>query len=163
KREFDLRVTFGYDVQNNRVWKTVDADGDGPGSPTTTKFAYDQNGNAYVDYTGTSTIVARHIFGDGTDALIAKIASGATTWYLQDKLGSTRDLTNASGTLIDTLQYNTFGKLTSESSPGTADRYQWTAREFDVETSLQYNRARYYDASTQRWISQDPMGFDAGD
>ena len=29
--------------------------------------------------------------------------------------------------------------------------------------SLQYNRARYYDASTHRWISQDPLGFDAGD
>jgi hypothetical protein len=32
-----------------------------------------------------------------------------------------------------------------------------------VETDLQYNRARYYDATTGRWISQDPMGFDAGD
>jgi hypothetical protein len=28
---------------------------------------------------------------------------------------------------------------------------------------LQYNRARYYDPATGRWISQDPLGFDAGD
>ena len=41
--------------------------------------------------------------------------------------------------------------------------YAYTGREFDVETGLQYNRARYYDATTGRWISQDPMGFDAGD
>ena len=27
----------------------------------------------------------------------------------------------------------------------------------------QYNRARYYDQNTGRWISQDPLGFDAGD
>jgi RHS repeat-associated protein len=33
----------------------------------------------------------------------------------------------------------------------------------DVETGLQYNRARYYDSSTGRWMSQDPLGFDAGD
>src|SRR5262245_34362192 len=39
----------------------------------------------------------------------------------------------------------------------------WTGREIDVETGLQYNRARYYDGATGRWISQDPLGFDAGD
>jgi hypothetical protein len=27
----------------------------------------------------------------------------------------------------------------------------------------QYNRARYYDPVTARWMSQDPLGFDAGD
>jgi RHS repeat-associated protein len=37
------------------------------------------------------------------------------------------------------------------------------AGEWDVETGLQYNRARYYDPTTSRWISQDPLGFDAGD
>ena len=42
-------------------------------------------------------------------------------------------------------------------------RYAWTGREMDVETDLQYNRARYYDSTTGRWISQDPLGFDAGD
>ena len=33
----------------------------------------------------------------------------------------------------------------------------------DVETGLQYNRARYYDPSAGRGFSQDPLGFDAGD
>src|SRR5262249_27580244 len=39
----------------------------------------------------------------------------------------------------------------------------WTGREYDSETGLQYNRARYYDPKTGRWTSQDPLGFDAGD
>jgi RHS repeat-associated protein len=47
--------------------------------------------------------------------------------------------------------------------PAFVGRYQYTGREFDAETDLQYNRARYYDATTGRWISQDPLGFDAGD
>ncbi len=34
---------------------------------------------------------------------------------------------------------------------------------FDVETDLQYNRARWYDPATGRWQTQDPMGFAAGD
>jgi RHS repeat-associated protein len=33
----------------------------------------------------------------------------------------------------------------------------------DTETGFQFNRARYYDPRIGRWISQDPLGFDAGD
>jgi RHS repeat-associated protein len=53
--------------------------------------------------------------------------------------------------------------VTSESNSPNGDRYAYTGRERDVETGLQYNRARYYDPATGRWISQDPLGFDAGD
>lgn len=42
-------------------------------------------------------------------------------------------------------------------------RYLFTSREFDEDTGLQYNRARWYDGEVGRWISQDPLGFDAGD
>jgi RHS repeat-associated protein len=39
----------------------------------------------------------------------------------------------------------------------------FASREFDAETSLYYNRARYLDPSTGRWTTQDPLGFAAGD
>jgi RHS repeat-associated protein len=42
-------------------------------------------------------------------------------------------------------------------------RYLFTGREFDPATGLQYNRARWYDASVGRWIAEDPLGFAAGD
>ncbi len=155
-------MEFGYDVIGNRISKTVDADGDGSGSANTTKFAYDINGNAWVDFTGTNTVVGRHIFGAGQDALIAKIVSGTTNWYGQDIIGSTRDLFGPTGSLIDHLDYSVFGKKTYESASGS-DRYLWTSREYDAEIDLQYNRARYYDQNTGRWISQDPLGLDAGD
>jgi RHS repeat-associated protein len=41
-------------------------------------------------------------------------------------------------------------------------RYLYTAREFDPVTGLQYNRQRWYDSRTGRWLSEDPIGF-AGD
>jgi RHS repeat-associated protein len=39
----------------------------------------------------------------------------------------------------------------------------FTSREFDAETGLYYNRARYLDPTTGRWTTQDPFGFAAGD
>lgn len=40
--------------------------------------------------------------------------------------------------------------------------HRYTAREFDTETNLFYNRARYLDPSTGRFISEDPIGFGGG-
>src|SRR6056297_180980 len=39
----------------------------------------------------------------------------------------------------------------------------YTGRYRDLVTGLQYNRARWYDAHTGRWLSEDPIGFEAGD
>src|SRR5207245_6649918 len=42
------------------------------------------------------------------------------------------------------------------------DHFQNTAGESDTETGLYYYRARYYDASTGRFLTEDPMGFGVG-
>src|SRR5262249_49496098 len=75
---------------------------------------------------------------------------------------SVRDVIDNTGELKDQISYDGFGRIT-ESDPEFGGRYKWTSREFDQETEFQFNRGRYYDAATGRWISQDPLGFDAGD
>lgn len=62
----------------------------------------------------------------------------------------------------DTVTYDAWGNA-SHSNSAFAGRYLWTGREWDSEISLQYNRARFYDPASGRWVSQDPLGFDAGD
>jgi RHS repeat-associated protein len=84
-------------------------------------------------------------------------------FYLPDHLASIRGLENTSGTLDDSETFDAWGNKTSESNPSNGDRYAYTGRESDSAIGLQYNRARYYDPTTGRWISQDPTGFDAGD
>ena len=42
-------------------------------------------------------------------------------------------------------------------------RYLFTSREYDADTGLQYNRARWYDAEVGKWVSEGPLGFAAGD
>src|SRR5262249_3361830 len=64
---------------------------------------------------------------------------------------------------IDHLDYAGFGKVTTETSPSNGDRYAYTSRERDTEINLQFNRARYYNWDTGRWMSEDLIGFEAGD
>jgi RHS repeat-associated protein len=65
---------------------------------------------------------------------------------------------NSSGTLANTYTYDSFGNLTT--STGTVSNpFQFTGREFDPETGLYYYRARYYDPTTGRFLSEDPLEF----
>jgi len=82
---------------------------------------------------------------------------------LQDRLGSVRDIVDNTGLLKDHIDYDGWGNVLNESGAFFGDRYKYTAREFDSETNLDYNRGRYYDPKAGRWISQDPMGFLATD
>ena len=96
--------------------------------------------------------------------MFARVSAGGTAaWYLQDREGSVRYLVDNTGAVHDHLTYDGYGNVLTESSPTFGDRFKYTGREFDGETGLQYNRARYYDPKTGRWTSQDPMGFASGD
>ncbi len=59
--------------------------------------------------------------------------------------------------------FSAWGEITDDSNPGIAFPFAFTGREYDPETGLYFYRARYYDPSTGRFISEDPIGFSAGD
>ncbi len=63
----------------------------------------------------------------------------------------------------DTITYDGFGNVTNETDTILADRWKYTDREFGSKIGLHSNRARYLDHKTDRWTSQDPLGFDSGD
>jgi len=79
-------------------------------------------------------------------------------YFITDHLGSTNALTDASGNVTASASYDSFGNATGS----LPTRYQYTGREFDNFTGLQYNRARWYDSNLGRFISEDPIGLAGG-
>ncbi len=65
--------------------------------------------------------------------------------------------------MVNHLVYDSFGQVTSETNAAIDHLFGFTGREHDDETGLDYYRARYYDASNGRFISEDPIGFGGGD
>ena len=135
----------------------------------------DDGGNVVLDFvdpdgSGAQAIAMskRYLYGEAVDQLFAQEDLSKTLgdtsrnlWPLVDHLGTVRDLAKQDGTIAAHFKYDSFGNVTSGDTSKT--RYLFTSREFDTATKLQYNRARYYDAAVGRWISEDPLGFAAGD
>jgi RHS repeat-associated protein len=80
--------------------------------------------------------------------------------FLTDSLGSAVATTDATGAVATQYTYEPFGNASSTGSI-SSNASQNTGRENDG-TGLYFYRARYYSPRTQRFISQDPIGFAGG-
>jgi RHS repeat-associated protein len=150
-------LAFKYDALGHRVQK-VFTQGT---NTTTTNYLYDRD-NAVADNDQNGNVLARYIMTQTIDEPLAELRSGTTSYYSQDGLGSVTSLTTSAGTLGDTYRYDSFGNVTA-SSGSIANRLQYTAREFDAETNLYFYRARYYDQSSGRFLTEDPLGTNSDD
>jgi len=142
-------ISFAYDPFGRRIKKVTPS--------ATSIFAYD--GDNLIEETNSSgTAVARYSQGLNIDEPLAMLRSSATSFYQADGLGSITSLSNGTGSLAQTYTFDSFGNLTN-SSGSLTNPFQYTGREFDPETGLYYYRARYYDQTFGRFISEDPIGF----
>jgi RHS repeat-associated protein len=97
----------------------------------------------------------RYIYGPNGLA-VAQVADDDTTTYLhQDQLGSTRLLTNATGTVVGTATYTAYGQ--PQAHTGTQSKLGYAGAYTDTLTGFQYDRARYYDPATAQFITRDPL------
>ncbi|MCF6325585.1 MAG: hypothetical protein L3J89_14930 [Gammaproteobacteria bacterium] len=81
--------------------------------------------------------------------------------FHHDQVNSVIALSDHNGATAQKRAYTPFGL--DLSSTGTSEnRLAYTGREQDNESSLYYYRARYYDPEVGRFMSEDPLGFEAG-
>jgi RHS repeat-associated protein len=145
-------VSFKYDPFGRRIQKTS--------SSGTTNYVYD-GANTLEEVDGAGNVLARYVQSPGVDQPLSETRGSTTSYYQADGLGSVTSLSNSSAALANTYTYDSYGKLTT-SSGTVANPFRYTGRDFDSETGLSYYRARYYDPTTGRFISEDPIQFVSG-
>ncbi|MEO6391635.1 MAG: RHS repeat-associated core domain-containing protein [Pyrinomonadaceae bacterium] len=143
-------ITYAYDALGRRIERRSKTGG-------TESYTYD--GQDVILDQNSSGAQTTYINGPGIDNKLKRTSGGASSYFLQDHLGSTVGLTDANGSVTASATYDGYGRQT-----GTLPtRYGFTGREMDPETGLMFYRARWYDPTLGRSISEDPIGFLGGD
>jgi RHS repeat-associated protein len=105
------------------------------------------------------------MYAPSGEVLFEELAGYSTLYApLTDHLGTYRDLVNTSGTIVNHIVYDAYGKIVSETTAApNSPRVRFTGQFFDYQAGLNYHHHRWYDPAAGRWISEDPIGFDARD
>ncbi|MEO6325066.1 MAG: RHS repeat-associated core domain-containing protein [Thermoanaerobaculia bacterium] len=144
-------TSYAYDGDGNRVSQTIDG--------VTTAYAVNAVPKL-ADVLAETTNGATTTYVYGQDLLYSLTASGPH-YHHTDALGSTIAVTDATGAVEQTFDYDVFGLLRSSTGAGATTR-TFTGEEND-SSGLEYLRARYYDPASGRFLSRDPYPMKASD
>lgn len=135
---------YFYDGEGRRVKKVI-----GGAVSVTTVFVYDISGSLVAEYSN------------------AQQQTSGTNYLTSDMLGTPRLITTSNQNVLGRHDYLPFGeeiaatygsRSTVTGYPATdAIRQQFTQKERDVETGLDYFLARYYGSAQGRFTSPDPL------
>jgi len=171
-------TTYSYDTRGNRAQVVPPAGGSttlaydqanrltSHTAAATTTYGYNGDGLRMSKSAGTTTQYlwdGASLIKDGSTAYVygpggvpLEQVSGTTVlWLHHDQLGSTRLITDSTGTTQATYTFDPYGNLAA--STGTVTNpFRFTGQYQDPESGLYYLRARYYDPATAQFISRDP-------
>ena len=149
---------YEYDGDGNRIQKT-----EVRGQTTeTTKYINDVASplvQVLMETNESDTVLATYTYGND---LISMNRAGVNSYYHYDGLGTVRQMTDDTETIVASYTYDSFGNLIA-SSGATTNAYGFTGeQQFEEVDNLVFLRARYYDASIGRFISRDPIHYWGG-
>lgn len=114
-----------------------------------------------VDVTdGEAKLSRTYLFADENDLTPVGHATpdGEWVYYVGGVNDAPEELVDAGGQTVGRLDWNTFGALDTSSGSGASTRVRMLGQYADPDTGLYYNRYRFYDPDTGRYISPDPIG-----
>ncbi|WP_082036998.1 HNH/ENDO VII family nuclease [Flavobacterium sp. MEB061] len=98
------------------------------------------------------------VYQEGTFVPIAKIVGDEKISIINDYIGRPIQAYNEKGDLVWETDYDIYGDLRNLKGDRSFIPFRQLGQYEDIETSLYYNRFRYYSPNTGTYLSQDPIG-----
>jgi len=127
-------------------------------STTTTQLTWDPTGSIPLLLVDNTTNI---IYGPNQLPIEQIGTTAAPIYYHHDQLGSTRQLTDATGTSVETINYTPYGTPTITSGTATTNLL-YASQYTDPDSDLIYMRARWQDPATGQFLSVDPLVAETG-
>jgi len=154
-------IDLPYDYYYNEAWQLLEERRDGDEDPLAQYVWHPY----YID-----ALAVRYWDGntDGTYDYFG--ASEGEQYYLHDANFNVTTLLDRGGDLLERYNYTPYGEVTflnhnfsvaTTQASVLGNTHFYTGRERDPETGLQLNRHRYYASHLGRWLTRDPIGYDA--
>ncbi|SFN52726.1 RHS repeat-associated core domain-containing protein [Izhakiella capsodis] len=156
-------TVYGYDALGRRIYKKH--------QDNTVMFLWDEDRLVNETQTDQTRI---YLYPPASFIPLAQIVQRASMepeiyYYHTDQIGTPREMTSSEGKIVWRTGYMAWGKTrihdrsqkNKDASPAQSLRFQ--GQYYDEESGLHYNRYRYYDPDTGRFISQDPLGLAGGE
>jgi len=169
------KLESGYDTQGRRIWKKSYGWVNNEwvlGEHLI--FAYD-GWNLLAEFKvigGQQQLYRSYSWGEslgggigGLLSIIDHLATGGPKTYypFYDGNGNVMGLSDSSGQVVATYQYDPFGKLIDASGPAAeVNPFRFSTKYYDADTQLYYYGYRYYSPALQRWMGRDPMEEEGG-
>jgi RHS repeat-associated protein len=150
-------VTLGEYVYNGlgqRITKEVDS--------ATTVFHYDFDGNIIGESDTSGDFSKEYLYRGSSRLALVDVSTANIYYYGNDQLGTPQILTDSTNTVVWEAIYKPFGEAEVNSNSTVENNFRFPGQYYDQETGLHYNYHRYYNPSTGRYLTPDPIGQTGG-
>ncbi len=164
-----LKATYGYNSQGQRVQKIEHLQA----GDQTTLYFYDLAGHLISEYQNNQPIRDYIWLNDRPLAQLdlaqnnGQVITEKTTYFTTDYLTTPRIGTDEQQNIVWRWESDAYGQEEPEvfldyQGQVRNIRLRFPGQYFDQETQLHYNHYRYYDPTTGRYITSDPIGLAGG-
>ena len=143
-RKGGTTAQYTYNAEGIRTAKTVNGE--------RTTFILD--GANVIGEVNAQNQVTNYIRG-ASGVILSKDPSNVMKYYVTNGHGDVMGLTDTTGAVVKSYEYDAFGQEYSPSS-GDTNPFRYCGEYFDSETQSIYLRARYYSPASGRFTQQDP-------
>ena len=122
----------------------------------------DGAGNVLETYTHGADL-SGHVGGGagGIGGILASTKAGGPAYYHYDFNGNIVNVSSTNQTQLAKYTYSPFGEVLLKEGDFDS-RYQFSTKEYDPSTGLNYYGFRFYSPELGRWISREPLGESGG-
>ncbi|HLZ25880.1 MAG TPA: RHS repeat-associated core domain-containing protein [Chloroflexota bacterium] len=145
-------TSYGYNGDGLRMCKYAGSSTQPCSAMGTTEYLWDVAGALPLLLKDGSTA---YVYGPGGLPL-EQVNSSATYWFHHDQIGSTRLVTDSTGSTSATYTFDPYGGLAS-STGSITNPFRFQGQYQDAETGWYYLRLRYFDSNTGQFLSADAL------